>query len=375
MHRFHVHPEEVNSERQRRHAQRKKSPWTDEEDLHLLELAAENWDESQPKKTLLAKLHHLIPSRSMEAIKKRLQHLKWTRPATGLVSPPLNETKKSAAPKGWTQEEEGQLMETAARVWEEGMTKAQLALKVHASCSKRSVEAIKKRLLLLKWKPPTMKPAQAVSLQSPSAAAEEVEYNSWRHQMLDTILGLQTDGDGWARELRSVALELTDDSVTLSVARQRIKCILDQVFTDQWSWRGQRKQTSRGALTKRQIRRAQYGAIQKLYNVNKKEAAKAVLDGRWRESHQPQAAPVEGLGDYWAEVLSREGPHGEIHQQNVPQLWSILDPINTEELTESIRTLRSSAGGVDKISAAQLLTWDQPSLAVLVNSPRRYHRP
>lgn len=140
------------------------------------------------------------------------------------------------------------------------------------------------------------------------------------------------------------------------------------MFLDRWTWKSHRSRGRREAPKKKQLRRAQYAAIQKLYNTSQKDAAKAVLEGKWREFHLPRDVAVEGLGNFWAGVLSREGPRGRPQDhQVVPQHWAIVDPIMPAELTETLRSLRKSANGVDKIPASELLTWDPSTLAGLVN--------
>lgn len=47
--------------------------------------------------------------------------------------------------------------------------------------------------------------------------------------------------------------------------------------------------------------------------------------------------------------------------------WAVVAPIVAEEVMAALRGLRKSAVGVDKITAKNLLTWHQPSLASLLN--------
>ncbi len=83
MYRHHRHPVEINQERITvLHGRRK--GWTSGEDEELRVRADSIWREGMRKKDHLTHLHVTFPHRTVEALKKRLQFLKWTRPETSM---------------------------------------------------------------------------------------------------------------------------------------------------------------------------------------------------------------------------------------------------------------------------------------------------
>lgn len=76
MHRHHCHPREVNEERIRL-LERKRKAWGTEEDLLLIETADREWKEGMRKKDHIVAISPFFPHRSSEALRKRLQGLKW----------------------------------------------------------------------------------------------------------------------------------------------------------------------------------------------------------------------------------------------------------------------------------------------------------
>ncbi len=153
------------------------------------------------KKDHLTHLHVTFPHRTVEALKKRLQFLKWTRPETSMElqqqSPtrdyvpdqrdqtttrttgptwtteaerlptqsntqqdnlPINRAanKRGKSSKNWSEDEDKLLTEEAMKMWVVGMTKRELANKLHSCFHCRTAEAIRKRLQNLNWTIPTV---------------------------------------------------------------------------------------------------------------------------------------------------------------------------------------------------------------------------
>lgn len=81
MHRHHCHPMEVNDERIRLLAGKCKA-WEVEEDLLLVETADREWREGMMRKDHIVAISPFFPHRSSEALRKRLQGLKWGPPGT-----------------------------------------------------------------------------------------------------------------------------------------------------------------------------------------------------------------------------------------------------------------------------------------------------
>ncbi len=197
MHRHHRHPVEVNQERITVLQGRRKG-WSNEEDNELRAKADSIWRVGMKKKDLLIHLHVTFPHRTLEALKKRLQLLKWTCTVTSREhqqhSPPRDNVpdqgdqmsigptrmtevddlpsrnniqqgipplasaaiKRGKSTKNWSEEEDILLTEEATKIWVMGTTKRELANKLHSRFRTRTVEAIWKRLQTLEWKIPTV---------------------------------------------------------------------------------------------------------------------------------------------------------------------------------------------------------------------------
>ncbi len=102
--------------------------------------------------------------------------------------------------------------------------------------------------------------------------------------------------------------------------------------------------------------------------LQKKDAAKTILKGRWEEAYKEQKQ-AEGLEDYWAKIYA-----GTCHSEDpaptterAEPKWEILSPITAEELTDALKGMGNTAMGMDRTSAKELLTWHQSSLAGFCN--------
>ncbi len=164
MHRHHRHPVEVNQERITVLQGRRKG-WSNGEDAELRAKADSTWRDGMKKKDLLTHLHVTVPHRTLEALKKRLQLLKWTCTVTSREhqqqSPPRDivpdqrnrvtigptrmtevddlptrsniqqdipllasaAIKRGKSMKNWSEEEDTLLTEEATKIWVLGMTK------------------------------------------------------------------------------------------------------------------------------------------------------------------------------------------------------------------------------------------------------------
>ncbi|MGL5292718.1 MAG: C2H2-type zinc finger protein [Aeromonas sp.] len=81
MHRYHLHPQAVNTERLATMAGRKKF-WSEHEDTLLIRLANQIWQPKMPKTALYDLLQSAHPQRTAEALKRRLRTLGWQPEAT-----------------------------------------------------------------------------------------------------------------------------------------------------------------------------------------------------------------------------------------------------------------------------------------------------
>lgn len=124
----HRHPETVNTERVEAFAQRRRN-WIEEEDELLRNLADTIWREEMTKKDLYEALHRSLPQRSQEAIKKRLQLLKWKPGAAANPTPQeRNEgarlevlvAREGGPTRKWSRAEEDLLLSQATASWKPG---------------------------------------------------------------------------------------------------------------------------------------------------------------------------------------------------------------------------------------------------------------
>ncbi len=165
------------------------------------------------KKDHLVFLQANFSHRSIDSIKKRLQHLGWKPsqdiqqepPLTTTVSPQIPTSSRpniqvppatttprtishrsppetsitlTPAPRrttNWNKEEDDELQAQANRIWRPDMLKKDLAKSLATITKRRTAEAVKKRLHKLKWVNPGPTPASCFHKSTP-AAGGEIEY-------------------------------------------------------------------------------------------------------------------------------------------------------------------------------------------------------
>ncbi|THD17956.1 Retrovirus Pol polyprotein from type-1 retrotransposable element R2, partial [Fasciola hepatica] len=103
-------------------------------------------------------------------------------------------------------------------------------------------------------------------------------------------------------------------------------------------------------------RRAQYAHLQCLFAERKKDAAREVLSGRWRSAHANDSSWSPDFTRFWSEKLSLPPlndprPHRQL--SHPPSL--ILHLITIPELQDTLRDMRGSAPGIDRVTPETLL--------------------
>ncbi|KAA0702529.1 R2DM Retrovirus-related Pol polyprotein from type II retrotransposable element [Triplophysa tibetana] len=433
MHRHHRHPHEVNEERIVARA-KKRQLWSAREDSNLAEAANRTWQVGMTKGALYKHLHSILPNRSDEAIKRRLLLMKWDRssqqtrtPADHSLSPEeltipqaqIHRAEGSAAPvqlerinvdppplekedltrppgpkaptqlsagMKWSREEEALLGVTATSQWKTGMTRKDLISIIRPTLQHRSADAIKKRLAMIRWSPPvspspstlqgptpptlpqTTDPSTPTAGSSTVTPANPDPYESWKLKMADTILRDLKEPPTQATSLREVTQSLRDNKITTEEGAKAIEDLVAQIFPLVWQRKEPRPMKEHPRERPKELRRRQYASIQRLFNLNRKDAATAVLNGSWRETgHGPPREPP-GLADFWASVMGKKGPPAKVCANSTEeQYWALLNPIEVEELQGSLKSLTKSAVGMDKVIANNLLAWHLPSLAGLMD--------
>ncbi len=118
----------------------------------------------------------------------------------------------------------------------------------------------------------------------------------------------------------------------------------------------------------KQLRRARYASIQRLYKLRRKDAAKTILEGRWKDTYKDKHR-VDGLEEYWTKVYAGTGHSDEpvLTTEKGEQRWEILSPITATEIEDALKGMGNSAVGMDRVSSRDLLRWHQPSLAGFCN--------
>lgn len=91
MHKHHRHPKDVNERRVQEVEGKARRIWSRGEDEHLLETVKELSEGAHLKSDLYQALSKRMIGRSAEAVKKRLQKLKWSRSTTSNDDPGLRE--------------------------------------------------------------------------------------------------------------------------------------------------------------------------------------------------------------------------------------------------------------------------------------------
>lgn len=289
----------------------------------------------------------------------------------------------------WTQEEEAGLLRHATQAWKKGMAKTQIFATLLPHFPGRSVEAIKKRLQSLKWVPPrdtperNSQPLNATSgnvapatLPAPDSSVTvddqgtkvEDPAASWRRALLAAAADRLSEPKLGAETLNQITQDLQDGKISSEKCRVLMNEHAQHWFPHKWKPTSARPEPKARQWKAREIRRANYAAIQKLYKNRKRDAAQTVFSGRWRNAYRGHAPLPAQMDEYWAKVFESPSAIDNVKPE-VPSevLWSVMGKIATSEVTAALKGMRNSAPGLDRISAEELLTWHQPSLAAYYN--------
>ncbi|GAA47270.1 retrovirus-related Pol polyprotein from type-1 retrotransposable element R2 [Clonorchis sinensis] len=121
-------------------------------------------------------------------------------------------------------------------------------------------------------------------------------------------------------------------------------------------------------VNRKQIRRANYAAIQTLYHQRRKDAASAVLDGSWKDLYKGNCGLPPDAEQYWKQVLSAP-KHVDSRPSRVivPSDWSLIEPITGEEVGRTVRSMGNSSPGLDKLTPRMLRRFNANVLAGYFN--------
>ncbi|GAA55897.1 retrovirus-related Pol polyprotein from type-1 retrotransposable element R2 [Clonorchis sinensis] len=132
--------------------------------------------------------------------------------------------------------------------------------------------------------------------------------------------------------------------------------------------RRRRQLAHRMPVNRKQIRRANYAAIQTLYHQRRKDAASAVLDGSWKDLYKGNCGLPPDAEQYWKQVLSAP-KHVDSRPSRVivPSDWSLIEPITGEEVGRTVRSMGNSSPGLDKLTPRMLRRFNANVLAGYFN--------
>lgn len=281
------------------------------------------------------------------------------------------------------------------------MGKKELADLLTNYFSGRTSEAIRRRLQKLNWRHPdlsshapderthnttgvventseptggglTISTTLSDGAEAESGSGREImEEEGWRRAMLETALEQLEDSRVESGSLKHIAYELLGNRLSIAQAAGKVENLTKKSMPLKWKV-GQRKMVKRGRpQSNKDIRRARYAHIQRLYNLKRKDAANCVLKGQWREAYKGLDQEVDGVNEYWAKVYgtsSNDGEPGNKSQRETSAVkWTIITPITAEEISAALQGMRDTSAGMDRLTAKELLSWHVPSLAGLLN--------
>ncbi|MGL5225732.1 MAG: hypothetical protein ACRC8Q_10500, partial [Aeromonas sp.] len=186
--------------------------------------------------------------------------------------------------------------------------------------------------------------------------------------MIATILNDLKEPQTQAVRLKEVALNLLENRISTAEGAAAVEEEVNKIFPITWQRKVPRPAKTYLGEKPRELRRRQYASIQRLLNINRKDAATAVLNGSWRAASHGTTREPPGLEEFWAKIIGKEGPPPKIAGLETGlKHWALLEPITEEDLRESLKSLTNSAAGMDQLPASSLLAWHLPSLASLLN--------
>ena len=141
-----------------------------------------------------------------------------------------------------------------------------------------------------------------------------------------------------------------------------------QTFPLKWRPSKPRKYAPPGAQhKKKQLRRLQYGALQRLLHHSKKDAASTVISGDWRSLHKENQNISNEVLSFWKDSIGSEGSATiRLNGHSSPGL-GIYTPATMAELLSALSTMKGSAPGPERVTAKELLGLDNSMILTYVN--------
>ncbi|CAH8531798.1 unnamed protein product [Schistosoma haematobium] len=250
----------------------------------------------------------------------------------------------------WSKEEDEILNMKAneAFINSNGTAKSVLYDKVSESFPGRSREAIKRRLLGLKWTPPTVgEQERLVDVQS-HTIDETLAGNQWRLKLLNAV----TTTCDKHHELYKLASALEKAAITTDQGRCRLNKFAQRSFPYTIKAPQERASTKEPAeLSMSQIKHTNQRLLQETISSNMKRGAHSVLSGTWKSAYKGKFPLPQDFDTYWKEIFSSESVTDDRPvTSRLPSNWSLIEPITTLEVCAALQNMGKSAPGPDGIS-------------------------
>ncbi|GAA48256.1 retrovirus-related Pol polyprotein from type-1 retrotransposable element R2 [Clonorchis sinensis] len=210
--------------------------------------------------------------------------------------------------------------------------------------------SIKTRLRVLNWQAQQDEsssggPDQTIG-QIAAYSSEADDYSVWFKQTVDCAVSLlesHADSSLASVDLLAFARGLQSGIMTPEQVLSLLDLHASRTFPHTWKTvsRRRRQLAHRMPVNRKQIRRANYAAIQTLYHQRRKDAASAVLDGSWKDLYKGNCGLPPDAEQYWKQVLSAP-KHVDSRPSRVivPSDWSLIEPITGEEVGLHRNTLK-----------------------------------
>lgn len=99
-------------------------------------------------------------------------------------------------------------------------------------------------------------------------------------------------------------MDILEGRCTREEGTEALDVIVSKLFLIKWTSTPPKEPRKLKPLSNKQRRRRQYAHIQQLYRLRRKEAARIILEGRWRDAFMDTDKQIEGLEDYWISVFA-----------------------------------------------------------------------
>ncbi|GAA52320.1 retrovirus-related Pol polyprotein from type-1 retrotransposable element R2 [Clonorchis sinensis] len=257
----------------------------------------------------------------------------------------LSRVKHSGA--RWSQQESQSLLRLANNLYPSCETQTALFARLEQYFPGRSAISIKTRLRVLNWQAQQDEsssggPDQTIG-QIAAYSSEADDYSVWFKQTLDCAVSLlesHADSSLASVDLLAFARGLQSGIMTPEQVLSLLDLHASRTFPHTWKTvsRRRRQLAHRMPVNRKQIRRANYAAIQTLYHQRRKDAASAVLDGSWKDLYKGNCGLPPDAEHYWKQVLSAP-KHVDSRPSRVivPSDWSLIEPITGEEVGRTRR--------------------------------------